>query len=73
MRTTDDWVARNVPDTQEAIRHALEILDRFGYKAHDAEHLIKHGQGGGPGDGDADLEMAISLLGRLREAGIEIK
>jgi hypothetical protein len=73
MRITDDWVARNVPDTQEAIREALEVLDRFGYKAHDVEHLIKHGPGTGPGDGDADLEMAISLLGRLREAGIEIK
>lgn len=73
MRTAADWVARNVPDTQEAIRQAMEVLDRFGYKAHDVEHLIKHGQGGGPGDGDADLEMAISLLGRLREAGIEIR
>ncbi|GMV85680.1 MAG: hypothetical protein AMXMBFR80_15350 [Dehalococcoidia bacterium] len=73
MRTTDDWVARNVPDTQEAIRQALEVLDRFGYKPHDVDHLIKHGAGGGPGDGDADLDVAISLLGRLRAAGIEVK
>jgi len=73
VRTTDDWVARNVPDTQEAIRQALEVLDKFGYKAHDVEHLIKHGQGGGPGEGDADLDMAINLLARLHEAGIEIK
>ena len=35
MRTTDDWIARHVPDTQEAIRQALEILDRYGYTAAD--------------------------------------
>lgn len=73
MKTTEDWVARHVPDTAEAIRDALEILERHGYGAGDLDFLLYEGQGGVPGDGDPDLETAIGLLGRLREAGIEIR
>jgi hypothetical protein len=72
MRTTDDWVARNVPDTQEAIRQALEVLDRFGYSAADLDSLVDEGLPGAHGDHDPEFEAAISLLARLREAGIEI-
>lgn len=72
MRTTDDWVARHVPDTQEAIRQALEILDRYGYSAADLDYLIFEGQSGTPGDHDSELDEAIGLLARLREAGIKI-
>lgn len=73
MKTTDDWVARHVPDTAEAIREALEILDRFGYTAGDLDFLLYEGQTAVPADADPDLETAIGLLGRLREAGIAIR
>jgi len=69
MRTTDDWIARHVPDTQEAIRQALEILDRYGYTAADLDYLLYEGQ---TTEHDAELEEAIGLLARLREAGIKI-
>ncbi len=72
MRTTDDWVARHVPDTQEAIRDALDILRRHGYSAGDLDFLLYEGQGGAPGDHDPDLEVAVGMLARLREAGIDI-
>lgn len=73
MKTTEDWVARHVPDTAEAIREALEILERHGYGAGDLDFLLYEGQGGAPGDADPDLETAVGLLGRLREAGIAIR
>lgn len=73
MKTTEDWVARHVPDTAEAIRDALEILDRHGYGPGDLDFLLYEGQTAVPGDGDPDLEIAVGMLGRLREAGIEIR
>jgi len=66
MRTTDDWIARHVPDTQEAIR---QVLDRYGYTAADLDYLLYEGQ---VTEHDAELEEAIGLLARLREAGIKI-
>lgn len=72
MKATDDWVARHVPDTGEAIRSALEILDRNGYTAADLDHLLAEGAAVVPVDADPDLETAVGLLGRLREAGIQI-
>jgi EAL domain-containing protein (putative c-di-GMP-specific phosphodiesterase class I) len=69
MKTTDDWVARHVPDTQEAIRQALEVLDRYGYSAADLDVLLFEGQST---EHDPDLEAAIGLLARLREAGVKI-
>lgn len=73
MKTTDDWVARHVPDTAEALRNALEILARHGYGSGDLDFLLYEGQAGVPGDADPDLETAVGLLGRLREAGIAIR
>ena len=73
MRAAEEWVARHVPDTAEAIREALEILGRFGYGAGDLDFLLYEGQALVPADGDPDLETAIGLLGGLREAGIAIR
>ncbi|WP_322796481.1 hypothetical protein [Tepidiforma sp.] len=72
MRTTDDWVARHVPDTQEALRQAADILDRFGYTLADLDYLLYEGQHVDPDSIDPELEEAISLLARLREAGIKL-
>ncbi|GIW19267.1 hypothetical protein [Tepidiforma sp.] len=70
MRTTDDWIARHVPDTQEAVRQALDILERYGYTAGDLDYLLYEGQAH---ERDTELEEAIGLLARLREAGITIR
>lgn len=72
MRTTDDWVARHVPDTQEAVRQAADILDRFGYTLADLDYLLYEGLHLEPDSIDPELEEAISLLARLREAGIRL-
>mgnify|MGYP005834709155 FL=1 len=69
MKTTDDWVARHVPNTQEAIREALDVLDRYGYTAADLDFLLFEGQ---TTEHDPELESAIGLLARLREAGVKI-
>ena len=73
MKMTDDWVARHVPDTADALRDALAILDRHGYGPGDLDFLLYEGQGGAPGDADPDLETAVGMLARLREAGIAIR
>ncbi len=70
MKTTDDWIARHVPDTQDAIRQALDVLDRYGYTPADLDYLLFEGQ---VTERDPDLEAAIGLLARLREAGVEIR
>jgi hypothetical protein len=72
IETARQWVAENVPDTDEALRSSLEAFRKHGWTAGDLDFLLYEAQSGDPGEGDGAFYRALDVLSRLREAGIPI-